>query len=112
IGRCARNVNAEVYMYADKITDAMQAAIDETERRRGIQEAYNREHGITPTTINKAIRKGLEDQIAARQTARKAIRASEEAFYATESIAELERRMFEAAESLDFEQAAKLRDKI
>lgn len=112
IGRCARNVNAEVYMYADKVTDAMQTAIDETARRRALQEAYNKEHGITPTTIIKAIRKGLEDQIAARKTARAAIRASEEAYDATESVAELEKRMFESAEELDFEKAAQLRDRI
>ncbi|HPF37355.1 MAG TPA: excinuclease ABC subunit UvrB [Phycisphaerae bacterium] len=112
IGRCARNVNSEVFMYADKVTDAMQSAIDETARRRTLQEAYNKEHGITPATIKKAIRKGLEDQIAARRTARAAIRASEEAYDATESIADLEKRMFEAAESLDFETAAQLRDRI
>ncbi|MCA9256176.1 MAG: UvrB/UvrC motif-containing protein, partial [Phycisphaerales bacterium] len=112
IGRCARNVNSEVFMYADKVTDAMQSAIDETARRRTLQEAYNKEHGITPATIKKAIRKGLEDQIAARKTARAAIRASEEAYDATESIADLEKRMFEAAEALDFETAAQLRDRI
>ncbi|MCB9853500.1 MAG: excinuclease ABC subunit UvrB [Phycisphaerales bacterium] len=112
IGRCARNVNAEVFMYADKVTEAMQTAIDETSRRRALQEAYNKEHGITPATINKAIRKGLEDQIAARKTARAAIRASEEVYDATESIADLEKRMFESAEALDFETAAQLRDRI
>ena len=112
IGRCARNVNAEVYMYADKITDAMQQAIDETDRRRTIQHAYNLEHGITPATIQKAIRKGLEDKIAARKTARAAIKATEEVFDATESIADLEKEMFAAAEALDFEKAAKLRDRI
>jgi len=112
IGRCARNVNAEVYMYADSVTDAMQEAIDETERRRAIQEAYNKKHNITPATIKKAIRKGLEDKIAARKTARAAIKASEEEFDATESVADLEKEMFAAAEALDFEKAAKLRDRI
>jgi len=112
IGRCARNVNAEVYMYADSVTAAMQEAIDETERRRTIQQAYNEEHGITPATIKKAIRKGLEDKIAARKTARAAIKASEEVFDTTESIADLEKEMFAAAEALDFEKAAKLRDRI
>ncbi len=112
IGRCARNVNAEVYMYADSVTAAMQEAIDETERRRTIQQAYNEEHGITPATIKKAIRKGLEDKIAARKTARAAIKASEDVFDTTESIADLEKEMFAAAEALDFEKAAKLRDRI
>ena len=112
IGRCARNVDAEVFMYADKVTAAMQHAIDETERRRALQEAYNREHGITPETIKKAIRRGLEDQIAARQTVREAIRATEDTYDVTESIADLEAEMFAAAEALDFERAAQLRDRI
>ncbi len=112
IGRCARNVNSEVFLYADKVTAAMQQAIDETARRRELQEAYNREHGITPVTIKKAIRKGLENKIAARTTAREAIRASEEAFDLTESVADLEKEMFAAAETLDFERAAQLRDRI
>ncbi|MBN2561579.1 MAG: excinuclease ABC subunit UvrB [Phycisphaerae bacterium] len=112
IGRCARHVNAEVYLYADKVTPAMQQAIDETNRRRELQERYNKEHGITPETIKKAIRKGLEEQIGARKTARNAIRASEESYDLTESIADLEKEMFAAAEILDFEKAAKLRDRI
>ncbi len=111
-GRCARNVNSEVFLYADKVTAAMQQAIDETARRRKVQEAYNLEHEITPVSIRKAIRKGLEDKIAARTTAREAISASEEAFDLTESIAELEQEMFAAAEALDFERAAQLRDRI
>ncbi|RIK66421.1 MAG: excinuclease ABC subunit B [Planctomycetota bacterium] len=112
IGRCARNVNAEVYLYADKITPAMQQTMDETARRRTLQEAYNKEHGITPETIRKAIRRGLEEHVQARKTARDAIRASEEAYDVTESIAELEAEMFAAAEALDFERAARLRDRI
>ncbi len=112
IGRCARNVDAEVYLYADKVTAAMQQAIDETQRRRAIQQAYNTEHGITPETIKKAIRKGLEEMISARRTAREAIRASEDAFELNESIGDLEKQMYEAAEALDFEKAARLRDRI
>ncbi|GJQ25112.1 MAG: UvrABC system protein B [Phycisphaerae bacterium] len=112
IGRAARNVNAEVFLYADKVTAAMQQAIDETTRRRALQEEYNRQHGITPETIKKAIRRGLEDQIAARKRARDAIHAPEDEFELTESIAELERQMLEAAESLEFERAASLRDRI
>lgn len=112
IGRCARHINAEVYMYADKVTEAMQHAIDETTRRRTLQADYNTKHGITPMTIKKAIRKGLEDQIAARKTAREAIKASEASFDLTESIADLEKEMFTAAEALDFEKAAQIRDRI
>ncbi|MBI5762240.1 MAG: excinuclease ABC subunit UvrB [Planctomycetes bacterium] len=112
IGRCARNVDAEVFMYADKITPSMQQAIDETARRRTLQEAYNKEHGITPETIRKAIRKGLEGMVASRKTAREAIKASEEDFDLTESIADLEKEMLEAAEALEFEKAAALRDRI
>ncbi len=112
IGRCARNVDAEVFMYADKVTPSMQQAIDETARRRTLQEAYNTQHGITPETIRKAIRKGLEDMVASRKTAREAIKASEEDFDLTESIADLEKEMLEAAEALEFEKAAALRDRI
>jgi len=112
IGRCARNVNAEVYLYADRVTPSMQKAMEETARRRVLQEEYNRRHQITPETIRKAIRSTLESQIAARKTARDAIHASEEQFDATESIADLEKEMLAAAEALDFERAAQIRDKI
>ena len=90
----------------------MKNAIDETRRRRAIQEAFNAEHGITPETIKKAIRKGLDEMVSARRTARDAIRASEDAFDLNESIGDLEKEMFEAAEALDFERAARLRDRI
>ena len=112
IGRCARNVDAEVFLYADKVTAAMQQAMDETSRRRLLQEAYNREHGITPESVHKAIRKGLEDIVASRKTAREAIKASEEAYDLTESVVDLERQMLEAAEALEFEKAAAIRDRI
>ncbi|MFQ5501399.1 MAG: excinuclease ABC subunit UvrB [Phycisphaerae bacterium] len=112
IGRCARNVDAEVFLYGDKVTDAMRKAMDETARRRVLQEAYNREHGITPETIRKAIRKGLEETVKARKTAREAIRASEDAYDLTVSIEELEAEMLAAAEALEFEKAAELRDRI
>jgi excinuclease ABC subunit B len=112
IGRCARNVDAEVFMYADKITPSMQQAIDETARRRTLQEAYNTQHGITPETIRKAIRKGLEGMVTSRKAVRDAIKASEEDFDLTESIADLEKEMLEAAEALEFERAAALRDRI
>lgn len=112
IGRCARNVNAEVYFYADKITAAMQQTMDETTRRRTLQEAYNTHHGITPETIKKAIRRGLEDQILARKTAQEAIHADDDAFDLNESLLQLEQQMLAAAEALDFENAARLRDRI
>ncbi|MGA2266767.1 MAG: excinuclease ABC subunit UvrB, partial [Phycisphaerae bacterium] len=112
IGRCARNVNAQVLLYADKVTDAMHQAIDETFRRRQIQLAYNKKHHITPTTIRKAIRSTLVEQVRARRVAREAIHASEEEFDRTEIVSELEAEMFEAAEALEFEKAAALRDRI
>ena len=112
IGRTARNVNAEVVLYADKMTPSMRRAIDETDRRREIQVKYNEEHGITPETIKKAIRNTLEQEISARKTARAAVRANEEEFDRGEVIAMLEKEMLEAAENLDFERAAVLRDRI
>ncbi|MCT6925649.1 excinuclease ABC subunit UvrB [Metasolibacillus sp.] len=116
IGRAARNANGHVIMYADKMTDSMQKAIDETQRRRTIQTAYNEEHGITPQTIIKKI----PDVIRATQV------AEEEETYVTKVtkgkkltkaeidklIASLEVEMKEASKALDFERAAELRDTI
>jgi excinuclease ABC subunit B len=112
IGRCARNVNAQVYLYADRVTDAMRQAIDETTRRRELQLEYNAEHGITPQTVRKAIRTALADQLRARVVAREAIHATEDEFDTTELLAQLEAEMHEAAEKLEFERAAVLRDRI
>ena len=112
IGRTARNVNAEVILYADKITPSMKRAMDETERRREMQLAYNEEHKITPETIKKAIRSTLEQDISARKTAREALHANEDEYDRTELLAKLEEEMLDAAEQLDFERAAKLRDRI
>jgi excinuclease ABC subunit B len=112
IGRTARNVNATVYLYADTVTDSMQKAIDETNRRRTIQLAYNQEHGITPETIRKEIRKSLTEQIKAEHIARAAIRLDETEYDKVEMAAQVEREMFEAAEALDFERAAALRDQL
>jgi len=112
MGRAARNVNAKVVMYADKMTPAMSEAIGETERRREKQLAYNEEHGITPTQIRKAIRQGIELELKARRTAREAVQATEEEFDIEEVVRTLESDMFEAAESLEFEKAAAIRDRI
>ncbi|MEZ6173674.1 MAG: excinuclease ABC subunit UvrB [Phycisphaerales bacterium] len=110
MGRAARNVEAKVIMYADKMTPAMQAAIDETQRRRAIQLAYNEEHNITPETIRKSIRRGLEMELRARKAARDAVAMDEEQYDAAELVSQLEAEMLEAAQELDFERAAALRD--
>ncbi|MEX2386355.1 MAG: helicase-related protein, partial [Phycisphaeraceae bacterium] len=113
IGRAARNVDAFVVLYADEVTPGMQMAIDETNRRRDKQLAYNVEHGITPQTIKKAIRMGIELELRARKTAREAIGAESEKEYDREVvIAELEADMLQAAQHLEFEKAAALRDKL
>ncbi len=113
IGRSARNVNAKVMLYADKVTDSMQRAIEETRRRRIMQEAYNAEHNITPETIRKSIRAGIEAEAAAHVQSNAAVGRGEETQYITEEyLAELEAEMLAAAEELEFERAAALRDRI
>lgn len=113
IGRAARNANARVILYADKITRSMQLAIDETARRRKIQEDYNREHGITPTTVKRNISSGIDDAAKQHRETTAAAQASTEGRYVTlEYIAELEGEMLSAAEELNFERAASLRDRI
>ncbi len=112
IGRTARNVNASVFLYADKVTESMQKAIDETNRRRTIQLLYNLEHNITPETIRKEIRHSLSEQIKARQTAQKAVRFNAGEYEKTELAGQIEQEMLEAAQSLDFERAAFLRDQL
>ena len=113
IGRSARNVDAKVILYADRITDSMRRAIDETERRRQIQQAYNEEHGITPASIRKNIRRGIEAEVAARQAATAVVTSGEDDALVTQEILEaLEKEMLDAAESLDFERAASVRDRI
>lgn len=119
IGRAARNANGSVIMYADTVTDSMKAAIDETKRRRTIQEAYNKEHGITPKTIIKPIQeaitavKPVEDEQADKGgefTSKDFAALDKEA--QAQMIAELTEQMKAAAKRLDFEQAATLRDTV
>jgi excinuclease ABC subunit B len=113
IGRAARNVNAKVMLYADRVTDSMQRAIEETERRRALQEAYNLEHGITPETIIKSIRAGIEGEANAHAQANAAVGRTDEAQYITEEyLAVLEAEMLAAADALEFERAAGIRDRI
>jgi excinuclease ABC subunit B len=113
IGRSARNVDAKVLLYADKVTDSMQRAIEETRRRRKVQEEYNREHGITPETVRKSIRAGIEAVAAAHAQSNAAVGRTDDAQYITEEyLNELEQEMLAAAEALEFERAAALRDRI
>ena len=112
IGRAARNENGRVIMYADRITRSMGIAIEETQRRRSIQEAYNKEHGITPKTIQKGVRDVIRATTAAEETetyeakpAKKMTKKERE-----KTIAKMEAEMKEAAKALDFERAAELRD--
>ncbi len=112
IGRTARNINARVILYADKITNSMQRAMDETNRRRRIQKEYNDKHGITPATIKKAIRNSFEAELQARRTAQEALALDECEYEKEELIGILEKEMLAAAEALEFEKAARLRDQI
>jgi excinuclease ABC subunit B len=112
IGRAARNANGRVIMYADRITRSMGIAIEETQRRRSIQEAYNEKHGITPKTIQKGVRDVIRATTAAEDTeiyeatpAKKMTKKERE-----NTIAKMEAEMKEAAKALDFERAAELRD--
>lgn len=113
IGRSARHINAKVILYADKVTNSMQRAIDETDRRRKKQARYNKEHGITPETIKKNILGGIECEAEAHRDANLAVGKTDETEIVTrEFINELEAEMMLAADQLDFERAAALRDRI
>ncbi len=90
----------------------MQRAIDETNRRRERQLAHNQEHGITPQTIRKAVRDGIEAEVSHRRHARDAVHEDETVYASSEYVRELEQEMHEAARQLDFEEAARLRDLI
>lgn len=106
IGRAARNAEGQVILYADTITNSMRKAMDETSRRRALQEEFNKKHGIVPQTIKKDIRDIIESMKPLDDKAKK----SDEEY--TKLIAELTSQMFIAAENLEFEEAAKLRDQI
>ena len=115
IGRAARNAGGQVIMYADSITPSMQRAMDETQRRREKQAAYNREHGIVPKTVIKSVRDLLDISAQADETGSKARKGSAPALtkqQKTAKIAALEKQMKEAAKMLEFELAAALRDQI
>ena len=105
IGRCARNANGKCIMYADKITDSMKKAIDETARRRMIQEEFNKEHGIIPQTISKEIRELISNIDNNKDSKKKESKKEKEL-----NIEEIEQEMREAARNLDFERAMELRD--
>jgi excinuclease ABC subunit B len=115
-GRAARNVDGEVILYADKFTDAIRNAMNETERRRTIQIAYNEEHGITPATIDKAIRDLIGELVGEKEKPKEIVmpevpgEASQEQIQAL--IVELTKEMRAAAANLEFERAAALRDQI
>jgi excinuclease ABC subunit B len=116
IGRAARNVNGTVIMYADRITESMRRAIDETNRRRAVQEAYNEEHGITPQTVRKAISASLIEVAEADYVEVPVV--EEEAgeyvplYEIPGRVAALRKEMRQAAADLEFERAAELRDEI
>jgi len=119
IGRAARNVNGKVIMYADKHSPAMEAAIEETNRRRAVQLAYNEEHGITPQTIKKAVRSILErekEQKRAVETQNIEVIKGEFNIMLPgdrkKLIKALEEQMLEHAKNLEFEEAAVVRDEI
>ncbi len=114
IGRAARNSEGRIIMYADTMTDSMRYAIDETERRRNLQDRYNKENGITPTTIQKAVRDliSIHKEIAKEEAGFAKDPESMNRKELTKLIADVEKQMRKAAAELDFETAAQLRDKM
>ena len=115
IGRAARNANGRVIMYADRVTDSMQRAISETERRRSIQMAYNEKHGIVPKTIQKGVRDSIEATRIAEEVESydvNDVRDLKDEAEISQAIIVLKSEMMAAAENLEFEKAAELRDKI
>ena len=114
IGRAARNSEGHVIMYADKITDSMRVAIDETERRRKLQQEYNEEHGITPTTIQKSVRDliAISKKVAAEEMDFAKDPESMSKKELEKLIADIQNKMQKAATELNFEAAAEYRDKM
>ncbi len=112
IGRAARHEDARVILYADKVTGSMQRAMDETSRRRKLQKEFNRENGITPRSIKKEILPGIEEEIRTHKIVRNVVGDDETTFEKRENVLFLEKEMLDAAEKLDFERAAELRDSI
>ena len=114
IGRAARNSEGHVIMYADKMTDSMQAAIDTTERRRKIQQEYNEAHGITPQTIKKSVRDliAISKKVAAEEMSLTVDPESMSKKELEKTIADIEKKMKKAAAELNFEAAAEYRDRL
>jgi len=115
IGRAARNANGRVLLYADNMTESMQAALDETARRRAIQMEYNEQHGIVPKTVTKAVFNEVGDVNEKVDKKRKFIYNKDGTWDAEslrKEIANLTKKMRKAAEDLDFERAAEIRDTI
>ena len=111
-GRAARHVNGTVIMYGDRVTDSMKKAIEETGRRRKLQEEFNKKHGITPTSIKKEIRAGIEQWHKAEEWVEKVVGEESKDYEIKSYLAYLYDRMMRASSALDFEKAARLRDEI
>ncbi len=111
-GRAARNINGKVIMYADKMTDSMKKAINETLRRRKIQLAYNQEHGIKPASIEKEIKEGIEKYRAAEEFVSEVVGESQKEYETKSYLTFLKKRMEQAAYALEFDKAARYRDEI
>ena len=111
-GRAARHINGAVIMYADRLTDSMSKAIQETSRRRSLQERFNQEHGIRPTSIQKEIRSGIERWREAKELTETVVGESAKEHELKSYLAYLYERMMRASSSLDFEQAVRFRDEI
>ncbi len=112
IGRAARNVNAKVILYGDKVTEAMKNAIHETARRRKIQQAFNEANGITPRSVAKKISSGIAQDLRNHREANLAVRDENTVYITEEYVAKMQTEMLKAAEDLEFERAGMLRDRI